>query len=44
MHVKLYNYSKCIGTELIEGLINVHRNPHPMTRSCRVPISSEKGL
>jgi len=44
MHVKFYNYCKCVGTELIQGLIYVHRNPHTMTRFCRVPISSEKGL
>jgi len=40
----IYKYDKCVGTELIEGLIYVHRNPHPMTRSYRVPISSEKGF
>jgi len=33
-----------IETVLIEGLIYVHRNPLPMTRSCRVPMSSEKRL
>jgi len=33
-----------IETVLIEGLIYVHRNPLPMTSSCRVAMSSEKGL